>query len=165
MKGWTNKHIEEKGLKVVGAGRGSGDKRRPPVRDGTEPRSQVLHLPKIGPTLNKWYSGQHWSKRKKTQEQWERMVSIYIRKQDMRPVATYPVDIYVACRFGKGSRSYDATNLAATAKLVEDGLCAAGVLENDSNKYVRSVKLTSIKPTDYGGREGDETIVTIIEAT
>ena len=27
MKGWTNKHIEEKGLKVV------GDKRRPPVRE------------------------------------------------------------------------------------------------------------------------------------
>ena len=32
MKGWTHKHIEEKGLKVVGA-RGSGDKRRPPVRE------------------------------------------------------------------------------------------------------------------------------------
>lgn len=54
----------------------------------------------------------------------------------------------------------DADNLQATAKMSIDSLRLAGVIPDDSPKYVRSVKLTALKAQDGKTR----TMVTIREA-
>lgn len=119
---------------------------------------QILIIPAVGPSLNQWYSGGHWSKRSRTKNAWRMLVRNAVRVHEIEPPATYPVRIDVLCRFGKGDRSYDCTNVAATAKLAEDGLVKAGIIPNDSNRYVRPVTLDSIRhdaPSD--------TVITITE--
>ena len=51
------------------------------------------------------------------------------------------MDVECRCFFGKGERLTDADNCSPTAKLVIDGLVRAGILENDSPRFVRSVRL------------------------
>lgn len=120
--------------------------------------TQTLTIPMVGPSLNAWYGGQHWSKRSRTKSAWRSVTASEVRRQKVQPVKAYPARIEVTLRFGKGDRSYDCTNVAATAKLVEDGLVHARILKGDSRKYVRPVVLDSIKhdgPSD--------TVVTITE--
>lgn len=91
-------------------------------------RVQTLIIPAVGPTLNQWYAGGHWSKRSRTKKAWRALVNECVRRQGIRPVDHYPAEIRVTGRFGKGKRSYDCTNMAATAKLVEDGLVHSHIL-------------------------------------
>lgn len=119
---------------------------------------QTLIIPAVGPTLNQWYAGGHWSKRSRTKKAWRTLVSGCVRDQSIRPVEHYPAEIRVTGRFGKGDRSYDCTNMAATAKLIEDGLVHAHILRRDSREYVQPVVLASIR------HKGEtDTLVEIIE--
>lgn len=120
--------------------------------------TQTLIIPAVGPSLNQWYSGGHWSKRSRTKNTWRMLVRAAVRRHAVEPVTRYPVRVDVLCRFGKGDRSYDCTNIAATAKLAEDGLVHARILQGDSRRYVRPVTLDSIRhdgPSD--------TVITITE--
>ena len=103
-----------------------------------------LIVPEIGPSFNK-YQNLHYQKRAKLVRLWNTMISWEVKRQKVKPIERYPVTIHCKCYFGKGRRSYDWTNLSTTAKLIEDGLRHAGVLKDDSKKYVAWGKLESIK--------------------
>jgi len=120
---------------------------------------QTIIIDRVGPSLNKWYGGAHWSKRSGTKKRWRLLVLAAVHEAGTRTVQHYPVRLSVTCVFGKGLRSFDCTNVAATAKLVEDGLVACGVLRGDTPAYVRPVVLDSIKDS----KRPTQTIIQIEE--
>ena len=121
----------------------------------------ILTIPDISISSNTLYAGTHPMKRRKIVNAWHTLVCRCIKMQRIgRWTASYPVDIDVTCLFGKGRRIMDADNLQATAKMSIDSLRLAGVIPDDSPKYVRSVKLTALKAQDGKTR----TLVTIREA-
>ena len=103
---------------------------------------QNLYLPDVGPSNNAFYSGLHWSERKKIVDHWHLLVFVWAKKYGLVPV-TGPVNMDVECYFAK-RRAFDSSNCSATAKLVEDGLVAAKILKGDGPKYVRWVRLRAI---------------------
>ncbi len=104
--------------------------------------SHSLYLPDVGPTLNEWYAGLHWSKRKALADYWHLLVLKWVRKYDVQPVPP-PVHLAMDFYFGPGRRAYDASNCAATAKLIEDGLVHAKILKGDGPTHVRTIALTT----------------------
>ena len=58
------------------------------------------------------------------------------------PVFTVPVEILVVQHQAPGKRTHDAENVAPLGKAAIDGLRDAGVLRNDSAKYVTKVSYT-----------------------
>jgi hypothetical protein len=96
------------------------------------------------PTLNSFYAGMHWSKRKRIVDQWHTIVWVELLRQhgSDRPSFNTPVTITVT---GYGTRPPDPDGMAAAAKLVIDGLCIAGVLQDDTYLHVDEVRLRSRK--------------------
>lgn len=92
------------------------------------------------PSLNDYYAGEHWTQRKRTRDNWHLLVAS--EAPDVR-VEEYPVSVECEVRFGDGRKQLDVENVAATAKLITDGLQECGVLDGDSPKYVREVTLRS----------------------
>lgn len=120
-----------------------------------------LLIPEIAPSSNAFYSGLHPAKRAKIAKKWHAQVCACCKKQELgKWRGAYPVHIHVECRFGKSKRAYDCDNLQATAKMSIDGLVHAGVLPDDSPRYVRTVSLSSVKISD----PSSVTILTITEA-
>lgn len=58
------------------------------------------------------------------------------------PTFTVPVEILVVQHQAPGKRTHDAENVAPLGKAAIDGLRDAGVLRNDSAKYVTKVSYT-----------------------
>ena len=95
----------------------------------------------VAPSANRMYAGMHPMARRKLVSAWKTMVIVEARRQKLtRFRGKYPVDIDCVCRFGRGCRMTDADNCYLTAKLAIDGLVRAGVLVNDSPRYIRSVR-------------------------
>lgn len=90
-------------------------------------------LPKI--SLNKWYSGMHWTKRKKIKDNYTLLVKSQFNKT-LPKSNTYKV----AYNFTFKSRALDASNCVAMVKMIEDI-----IFENDSYKIVKSISITSQK--------------------
>ena len=119
-----------------------------------------LLIPEIAPSSNAFYSGLHRFQRSKLANQWHAKVVALCKSQRLGKWSKgFPVKISVECRFGKSKRVMDCDNLQATAKMAIDGLVHAGVLPDDSPRYVCEVSLCSIKTSE---RES-MTIVTIEE--
>ena len=118
-------------------------------------------IPEIGPSSNSFYAGMHSAKRSKLANRWHAQVVACVKKQRVgKWQGEYPVRIEVECRFGKSKRGYDADNTSVTAKMSIDGLVHAGVIVDDSPRYVRTVSLSSVKTSD----PASITIVTLMEA-
>lgn len=90
-------------------------------------------LPKI--SLNKWYSGMHWTKRKKIKDNYTLLV-----KSQFKEVLPKSNTYKVAYNFTFKSRALDASNCVAMVKMIEDI-----IFENDSYKIVKSISITSQK--------------------
>lgn len=99
-----------------------------------------IKIDDIGPSLNKWYVGLHWTKRKKEADKWHLLVKKAVGRK--KAELEFPVSLHFHFNFGKGRRTYDVSNCAATVKLIEDGLCKAGVLPDDTAKYVNEITMT-----------------------
>lgn len=100
-------------------------------------RVQILKIHgETGPTLNKFYAGMHYSKRKQIKDAWKLLTRIAVAKQGTLPVETYPISIDCCILFGPGKRRYDWENCAATMKLIQDALCSLGILTDDNHKYI-----------------------------
>jgi len=97
----------------------------------------TIEIPGKPPSLNAFYSGMHWSKRKKTRDTWHKKTAMHA--PDVA-VDEYPVAVECVVLWGSGRR-YDAENLAAGSKLITDGLVEAGVLRGDGPKEIRRVSL------------------------
>lgn len=99
----------------------------------------TIEVPGKPPSLNDYYSGQHWSERKRTRDQWHTTVAAIA--SDLDPVDEYPVAVDVTVGFGHGRQRYDTDNLIPAAKLVTDGLVACGVLKDDGPNQITHVAL------------------------
>ena len=108
-------------------------------------RVQVIQVNELGPTLNAFYAGMHYSKRSKIKNDWVTMVAGACNAQKIKPVEEYPV--VVACRliFGPKGKRYDWDNAAATAKVFQDALVKKGILAGDSPKYISGGRIWCVK--------------------
>lgn len=102
-------------------------------------------LPKI--SLNDWYSGSHWSKRKKIKDQYKWIVLNQFK-------GVFPKSKSYSCKysFSFSKRPLDASNCIAMTKLIEDI-----IFEDDKWDIVRSLTIESFKgKEDYLKIEIDE---------
>ena len=118
---------------------------------------QAVIIREVGPSLNKFYSGMHHTKRKRIKDSWTVLVREAVQNQHIIPIQNYPVVIHCRLEFGPSLRRYDWENCAMTAKLIQDGLIKCGILENDSPMYVKNGSLESTKGAQT------QTIFTIYE--
>jgi hypothetical protein len=91
----------------------------------------IYDLPKV--SLNEFYSGKHWSKRKKYKDQIK-----FIVKSQVDETINYACD--VEYEFFFKNRPLDCSNCVALLKMVED--C---IFPKDDIKIVKSIKVTSRK--------------------
>lgn len=103
-------------------------------------RKPDLVVPGLGPSLNELFSRKHYSQRQAIAKKWKADTAILARTQ-RTPKAEGQVRLIVLAVFGPGGKRFDSTNLAAMAKLVEDGLVKEGILEGDSPKFVKGTYL------------------------
>lgn len=87
------------------------------------------------PSLNKSYAGRHWSKRKEEADLIHELVIVEIRKARFKPLSEFPVDIKVTAYY-KQKRRRDSCNVSS--KEIIDGIVMAGILPDDSTKYLRN---------------------------
>lgn len=98
-------------------------------------------LPKI--SLNKWYAGAHWSKRKRIKDAYHQIIRLQTNElfsKDYRYSVKYD--------FKFKSRPIDASNCIAMVKMIEDVL-----FEDDKWDVVQYITVSS--------RQGDLDLVTI----
>lgn len=88
---------------------------------------------------NAMHARMHWTKRAKISDEFYQAVWFAVKEQKVKRITKYPVD----CRydFVLEGKLLDTLNTAEMAKLVEDGLRKAGVLDDDGQKHVREVTL------------------------
>jgi hypothetical protein len=102
-------------------------------------------LPKI--SLNEWYSGAHWSERKKIKDAYKWIIRSQVKEK-------FTESCEVEYIFTFKSRPLDCSNCVAMAKMIEDCL-----FPKDDIKVVKSMKLTSKK-----GKE-DKVTINILACT
>ena len=93
----------------------------------------LTDLPKI--SLNKWYAGMHWTKRKKMKDSYTQIV-----RSQFREVLPKDKSYSVEYHFTFKSRPLDASNCVAMVKMVEDI-----IFEDDSYKIISSILISSGK--------------------
>ena len=93
----------------------------------------LYNLPKI--SLNKWYAGMHWTKRKKIKDNYTQIVRSQFSNTLTRD-NTYKVEYHFTFK----SRPLDASNCVAMVKMIEDI-----IFETDSYKVVTELVITSSK--------------------
>tara|TARA_R110000868_G_scaffold249678_2_gene506193 strand:- start:517 stop:843 length:327 start_codon:yes stop_codon:yes gene_type:complete len=90
-------------------------------------------LPKI--SLNHWYAGMHWTKRKKIKDNYINIV--HSQFKDVLPKNnTYNTEYHFTFKL----RPLDASNCVAMVKMIEDI-----IFESDGYKIIRSILITSRK--------------------
>ena len=104
---------------------------------------ELKNLTKV--SLNKWYAGNHWTKRKKLKDDYFYLVRSQTKHQQTNPCK-------VRYDFTFKSRPLDASNCVAMVKLVEDI-----IFPDDSYQLVREITITSQKA------KSDLVVITIIE--
>ncbi len=93
----------------------------------------LTDLPKL--SLNKWYSGVHWTKRKKIKDQYKLII-----KSQFKEVLSKDNSYSVTYLFNFKTRPLDASNCVAMVKLIEDV-----IFEDDNYKIVNSITIKSRK--------------------
>lgn len=97
---------------------------------------ELKGLPKI--SLNEWYSGNHWSKRKQLKDNYHNLIHSQLKTNNF----VYPKDkkYAVSYIFFFKSRPLDASNCVAMVKLIEDTL-----FEDDNYKIIPGISIQSLK--------------------
>jgi len=93
----------------------------------------LTNLPKV--SLNLFYAGVHWTKRKKLKDKYKLLIKSQF-KQVLSKDKTYEVEY----TFNFKTRPLDASNCVAMVKLIEDV-----IFEDDNYKIVTSLKIKSRK--------------------
>lgn len=94
---------------------------------------ELFNLPKI--SLNQWYSGSHWSKRKKNKDNYKLIV-----KGQFKHVFSKEKSYITDYLFIFKNNPLDATNCAGMAKVIEDI-----IFEDDKHDIVRKISIQSRK--------------------
>lgn len=101
-----------------------------------------LFVPYIAPSTNSIYSGIHYRDRMKHKALAQDAVWLALNFKKATPLKV-KVDLEFTPRLGKGDRMRDTSNYSYGVKLVEDGLVAAGVLQDDTQEFVGSIKMNT----------------------
>lgn len=103
-------------------------------------RTMTIIIPDEKPvSWNKYYSGDHWSKRNNEAKRVHWLVRAHLDPES--PIFNTLVDIEVVVYFENNKVRLDASNI--TAKFYEDGLIGY-LIENDSWRQVRSMKTVTL---------------------
>lgn len=99
--------------------------------------SQVLIIHGTLPSLNQVISAakDHRSRYAKLKREATHLVALECRAQKLRPVASC---VRVACTWYAKDKRTDPDNLASAKKMILDGMTKAGVLPDDSWRWIRS---------------------------
>lgn len=106
-------------------------------------------------SMNKIYGGIHWKARKQLADVYH---SEFLELKGKVKITEYPIIIHYDWHFV--NNPLDTLNCAYMAKMLEDGMVHAGILEDDSTKFVRRSILDSQKTTIYK----KDTVVISIES-
>ena len=89
-------------------------------------------------STNKIYSNTlHWSQRKQIAQDYHMLVLAECRKHKIE----LPVPAHLQFVFYFKGKLLDVSNCSFMAKMLEDGLVHAGVLQDDTQKYVNKITL------------------------
>ena len=122
-------------------------------------KSQTINVAWIGPSMNRIWSGVHWSKRKNFADEAHTAVAIAVKQQKIQP---FPGAVELEVTPIHSGRHYDVSNYSLTCKAIEDGLVECGVLVGDSPRFVRKVSyFAPERPIDRS--QGDCMRIRIIE--
>lgn len=94
----------------------------------------TISLPKP-PSLNKWYSGKHWSVRKKQKESYSGHIKDQLERIDSFTMDRFAIDVQYNCR-------YDVDNAITCIKFLADYLRGDGYVTDDTPKYFFSQSTT-----------------------
>jgi len=94
----------------------------------------TIILPKP-PSLNKWYSGKHWSVRKKQKESYSGHIKDQLERIDSFTMDRFAIDVQYNCR-------YDVDNAITCIKFLADYLRGDGYVTDDTPKYFFSQSTT-----------------------
>jgi len=99
---------------------------------------KLENLPKI--SLNQWYSGCHWTKRKKIKDEYKLIINSQFDK-----LIPKSESYKVRYDFHFSKRPLDCSNAVAMVKLIEDV-----IFEDDNYKIVSEITISSKKSSkDY----------------
>lgn len=102
--------------------------------------------------LNKIYTGKHWAVRNKDKENILSLVQSCIKKRKQ----PYKEAVILSMCFNS---RLDVSNHAYLFKMVEDSLVTLGLLKDDTDKFVKEVRMSKQKEFEgiiiniYGGEE------------
>ena len=96
---------------------------------------ELTNLPKV--SLNMFYAGVHWTKRKKMKDKYKLII-----KSQFKPILPKDKSYQVDYTFNFKTRPLDASNCVAMVKLIEDV-----IFEDDNYKIVNSINIKSRKAT------------------
>ena len=105
-------------------------------------------------STNEIYAGKHWTKRSDHKKNYR---DAYI--QTLKKLGEFKEQVDISFYFKFKSRALDSSNCGYMAKLLEDCLVKARVIENDSPKYVGWVSMKSSKGTK------DEVEISVCKST
>lgn len=115
-------------------------------------RVEVEGLP---PSLNAFYSGLHWAKRKALADEWHLRFLAAFREARFEP---FKRPVLINCTLYSKRQPRDADNAVIAVKFAQDALHLGGYIPDDSPEYVHTVILSSKKAGD-----GKDKIVLLIE--
>jgi len=90
-------------------------------------------------STNKIYAGVHWTTRSEHKELF--YYELLKQKRSLSKAQNHPLELTFIFRFK--SRPLDSSNCSYMAKMIEDSLVRLGVIENDTIKFIKSVKYIS----------------------
>lgn len=91
------------------------------------------------PSLNDVISDNRANRYKgaKLKKDTEAIIIAEIKKQKVQPVTEYPVEVFI--RWVEPNRKRDVDNIQSSKKFILDAMVKAGVIVNDSQRYVAQV--------------------------
>lgn len=92
-------------------------------------------------SLNKIWGGVHWGVRSKFRNDWHYSVDLLIDEFKIKKIN---VPVRIEYRFNFKTRYLDNSNCVIMCKAFEDWLVEAWILEDDTNKYIRSIYIESV---------------------
>lgn len=115
-----------------------------------------IDIGELPPSLNKFYAGMHWSKRKAIVDEWHIRLLEAFRRADLPQHLPTPIMLSVT-QFCKGIVR-DSDNGVVSAKLCGDALKEYGYIIDDNPTYIRSVELQCVKG------KSNKTVILILPA-
>ncbi len=125
----------------------------------------MLTIPRVCPTLNKWYAGTHWRKRKEIADLWHEEVWIICVQDAIKRITRFPVIITTQTWYkpyrDEDKFKRDTANCFPANKLAEDGLVRAKILPDDTTEYVSEHR--TLTPVIVAKECDEQTVITITE--